>query len=119
MHKSLSPHVLYPKSVIAWKAICDICRVVSNGSSQVQYASGQCQVHVDRLSTLSNQSPTTRKIIEPMKKQSGSEGGNHEPTVRAIYATSRPFDSLVCWCGHGVHVLVLFCTYYLRLSRGR
>ena len=48
-------------------------------------------------------------IIEPMRKQSESESGGLWP---ALSAPSRPFDSLVCRCGHGIDVLVLFCTYY-------
>ena len=63
----------------------------------------------DHLSVLPNQSQTARMIIEPMRKQPESESGVIGPQFAA---TSRPIDSLVCRCGHGTHVLVLFCAYY-------
>jgi len=57
MEKSLSPHALHPKSVTAWKAICDICRVASTAvySSNSRVADGQ--VHVESLVSLAEPEP--------------------------------------------------------------
>ena len=67
-------------------AICDICRVAPNGSLQARTQAADGQVHVESLVSHAEPERDVSNDYRPMRKQPGSEGGDHWPQ----FAPSQP-----------------------------